>query len=122
MVLGESGLVGASLFILFLVVFFSTCHQKRYTATATLFIVFLTTNLAEATFFSPAGGGGVYWSLMVVGGFTIDMAVIAGRLPAPETLYCPLPELDEVAEEDDEELDVELESAPTIATVTNGNV
>ena len=122
MVLGESGLVGAGLFLLFLVVFFSTCRQKRYTATAVLFIVFLTTNLAEATFFSPAGGGGVYWSLMVVGGFTIDMAVVASRQSIPEALYGPIPELGEVSDEDDEELNVELESAPNIETDPSENV
>ncbi len=122
MVLGESGLVGAGIFLLFLVVFFSTCHQKRYTATATLFIIFLTTNLAEATFFSPAGGGGVYWSLLVVGGFTIDMAVVASRQSIPESPYCPLPVLDEVSDEDEEELSFELESAPDVKKDPTENV
>ena len=90
MVLGESGLIGSAVFLLFLITFFSTCRMRHYTATATLFIVFLTTNMAEATFFSPSGGGGVFWSLLVVGGFTIDMAVVATRQSSHD-LLCPFP-------------------------------
>ncbi len=73
MVLGETGILGAMAFVVFLVVFFVTSHARHYTATLTLFSVYLSTNLAEATFFAPAGGGGVQWILMVVGGFVIDM-------------------------------------------------
>jgi hypothetical protein len=122
MVLGESGLLGASIFILFLVVFFSTCHRKRYTATAILFIVFLTTNLAEATFFSPSGGGGVYWSLMVVGGFTIDMAVVVSRRSTPEALFHPIPNLDYASDEDHTEPFLEMEAPPDIETPPTENV
>ena len=73
MVLGETGILGSITFVIFLIVFFVTCHQRHYTATLTLFAVYLSTNMAEATFFAPAGGGGVQWILMVVGGFVIDM-------------------------------------------------
>ena len=73
MVLGETGILGSAAFVIFLIVFFVTCHQRHYTATLTLFCVYLSTNLAEATFFAPSGGGGVQWILMVVGGFVIDM-------------------------------------------------
>ncbi|MBQ6926350.1 MAG: hypothetical protein IJQ73_17065 [Kiritimatiellae bacterium] len=73
MVLGETGILGTVAFVLFLLVFFTTCHQRHYTATLTLFCVYLSTNLAEATFFAPSGSGGVQWILMVVGGFVIDM-------------------------------------------------
>ncbi len=73
MVLGETGLLGTIAFTFFLATFLLTCHVRRYTATLTLFSVYLSTNLAEATFFSPAGGGGVQWIMMVVGGFVIDM-------------------------------------------------
>jgi hypothetical protein len=81
MILGESGIVGAVVFVCFLIVFYKTCARKHYTATATLFTVYLTTNLAEATFFAPSGGGGVLWMLMVLGGFAIDMQRYA-RMPA----------------------------------------
>ena len=80
MVLGETGILGTLGFVIFLLVFYVTCHECHYTATLTLFSVFLTTNLAEATFFSPAGSGGVLWILMVVGGFVIDMNREAERL------------------------------------------
>ncbi len=73
MVLGETGILGAMAFVVFLIVFFVSCHERHYTATLTLFSVYLSTNLAEATFFSPAGSGGVQWIMMVVGGFVIDM-------------------------------------------------
>ncbi len=79
MVLGETGLVGAGVFLVFLLLFYTTCHDRHYTATLTLFSVYLTTNLAEATFFSPSGGGGVQWILMAVGGFVIDMSNLASR-------------------------------------------
>ena len=91
MVLGETGIFGAIAFGIFLVVFFVTCHARHYTATLTLFAVYLSTNVAEATFFSPAGGGGVQWIMMVVGGFVIDMNREAERqaemaLPPPQQL------------------------------------
>ncbi len=79
MVLGETGLIGTVAFVTFLVVFFVSCHQRHYTATLALFTVYLSTNMAEATFFSPAGGGGVQWIMMVVGGFVIDMSCEAKR-------------------------------------------
>ncbi len=111
MVLGESGIVGSFFFLMFLVSFFSTCQIKRYTATAILFLVFLTTNMAEATFFSPAGGGGVFWSLLVVGGFAIDMAVVANRQSSLDNIYCALPPSD-----DDDNMDGQEESAPLLGT------
>ncbi len=73
MVLGETGIVGFLFFAFFLFSFFSNCHRQGYVATSTLFLVFLSTNLAESTFFSPSGGGGVMWVICVLGGFTIDM-------------------------------------------------
>ncbi len=103
MILGEGGLVGAGIFIIFLTTFFSTCHAKRYSATMALFIVFLATNMAEATFFSPAGAGGVFWSLLILGGFTIDMAVVADSPPPPATLGFPFEYPIASSEEDDDE-------------------
>ncbi len=112
MVLGESGLLGSTVFVFFLVSFFSVCKVKRYSATATLFIVFLATNMAEATFFSPAGAGGVFWSLLVVGGFTIDMAVAARRQSAQEMLYYSFPDSTESSDGDDGELPEPADSEP----------
>ena len=76
MVLGETGIVGFVVFILFLITFYLTCFRRRYAATLTLFTVFLATNMAEGTFFSPSGSGGVEWVVTVVGGFAIDMNVL----------------------------------------------
>ncbi len=79
MILGETGLAGGIVFALFLITFYVKCHARRFTATLTLFTVYLSSNMAEATFFAPSGGGGVLWILMVVGGFVIDMSRLADR-------------------------------------------
>lgn len=78
MLLGEVGLLGTALFVYFLWKFFTECKEKKYIATSSLMIVYLSTNMAEATFFSPGGGGGFLWIVCVLGGFAIDMAVKAG--------------------------------------------
>ena len=75
MVLGETGIIGAIAFLFFLYMFFSDASRKGYIATITLFCALLTSNMAEATFFSPGGGGGVFWMLTVGGGFIVDMSL-----------------------------------------------
>ena len=79
MVLGEGGLVGALVFASFLLVFYVVCTQRRLLITATLFAVFLGTNMGEATFFSPGGPGGLEWLVSVAGGFAIDMILLNER-------------------------------------------
>lgn len=74
MVLGEGGVLGALAFIFFILCFWLGCSKRGLVATWTLFVVYLTTNLAEATFFSPGGMGGILWLITVVGGFVIDLA------------------------------------------------
>ncbi len=110
MVLGETGLIGAIAFVIFLAIFFITCHTRHYMATFTLFAVYLVTNMAEATFFSPAGGGGVEWILMVVGGFVIDMSRESERQVGKAEVSTPhLPPQLCGAEEDEEMSDDDLE-------------
>lgn len=75
MILGESGVVGAIVFVCFLFSFFGACARKRYYVTASLFIVYLSTNMAEASFFSPLGAGGTEWLITALGGFTIDQII-----------------------------------------------
>ena len=75
MVLGETGIFGMATFLLFLILFYHDASQKGYTATLTLFSVLLGTNMAEATFFSPGGAGGIFWMFTVCGGFLIDMSL-----------------------------------------------
>ncbi len=95
MVLGETGLLGAIVFAIFLFNFYITCHRKNYLATATLFTLFLATNMAEASFFAPSGLGGILWTLAVVGGFVIDMQQYAETATPPvpiqdyEMMYYP---------------------------------
>lgn len=75
MILGETGIIGAIAFLVFLFSFYAISDRKGYAATLTLFGALLTSNMAEATFFSPAGAGGVFWMITVVGGFIVDMSL-----------------------------------------------
>lgn len=76
MVLGETGVLGAAVFFIFLCVFYSKCSRNSYYCTATLMTIFLVSNMAEATFFSPGGPGGILWVLCVGGGFILDTMVL----------------------------------------------
>ena len=76
MVLGETGILGTFFFFLFLGSFYFTCSRRKYYITITLFSVFLVTNMGEASFFSPGGGGGFGWMMCVVGGFALDTILL----------------------------------------------
>ena len=75
MILGETGIIGAIVFVGVLFAFYGGCARNRYFVTMTLFTVFFATNMAEATIFSPSGAGGIEWIICIVGGFTIDLFV-----------------------------------------------
>lgn len=75
-ILGETGLLGAGVFFIFLVAFYTTCLKRRYLALLTLFTCTLVTNLADSTLFSPGGLGGFLWIVSCVGGFGIDLISI----------------------------------------------
>ena len=74
-ILGETGLMGAGIFVIFLFSFYATCLRRRYLALLTLFTCYLVINLADSTFFSPSGGG-FFWIVSCLGGFGIDMISI----------------------------------------------
>lgn len=79
MVLGETGVVGGIVFLIYIIAFYVTCIKKRYYCCATLHTIYLTANMAEATYFSPGGSGGYLWVLCVGGGFIIDTVVLYHR-------------------------------------------
>lgn len=79
MVLGETGIVGEIVFIVFLLMFYCKCVKKKYYCTMTLMTVMITCNMAEANFFSPGGVGGMLWMICVGGGFVIDTISIYRR-------------------------------------------
>lgn len=79
MVLGETGILGVVAFVIFLVSFYAICIRKKYYCCATLHTIFLASNMAEATYFSPGGIGGYVWVLTVGGGFIIDTVVLYHR-------------------------------------------
>ena len=76
MVLGETGVVGAIVFAIFLISFYTTSCKRRLYVTAALFTVLLATNMGEATFFSPGGSGGLLWTISIIGGYCIDMRLM----------------------------------------------
>ena len=81
-ILGETGLVGTGVFLIFLCVFYGTCLKRRYLATLTLVTCMLVANLADSSLFSPGGGGGFAWIISCVGGFATDiMALRMSRHP-----------------------------------------
>ena len=65
--------------MIFLISFYSTSCRRRLYVTAALFTVLLATNMGEATFFSPGGGGGVLWTISIIGGYCIDMQLARDR-------------------------------------------
>ena len=75
-ILGETGLIGALVFIVFLISFYFTCLHRRYLALMTMFTCMLVCNLADSTFFSPGGLGGFLWIMSCLGGFSIDLISI----------------------------------------------
>ena len=75
-ILGETGVVGAVVFVIFLISFYATCLRRRYLALMTMFTNMLVCNLADSTFFSPGGLGGLLWITSCVGGFSIDLISI----------------------------------------------
>lgn len=72
MVLGETGVVGGIVFLVFLVAFYTTCAKQKYRCLLCLFTALLAANMSEAGFFSP-GGGTAQWTSTVIGGFCLDM-------------------------------------------------
>lgn len=88
MVIGEGGVIGGVCFLIFLVAFYCVCAREKLYVTSCLMTVYIATNMAEATFFSPGGPGGIEWMLCVVGGFIIDMKLLQmPRLVYPMRLY-----------------------------------
>ena len=79
MVLGETGVVGACVFVGFMVAFYAGCARKKLFATMLMFTVMVASNFGEADFFSPGGIGGTKWVLCVVGGFIIDTRLLYSR-------------------------------------------
>ncbi|MBR4652407.1 MAG: O-antigen ligase family protein [Kiritimatiellae bacterium] len=75
-ILGETGLVGASVFLIFLCSFYGTCLKRRYLATLTIFTCVMVANLADSSLFSPGGGGGFGWIISCIGGFGIDIMAL----------------------------------------------
>ena len=81
-ILGETGLVGAGVFLIFMIAFYGTCIKRRYLSLMTSFTCVLVANLADSTLFSPGGLGGFLWITSCVGAFSTDlMALRMARHP-----------------------------------------
>lgn len=77
MVLGEGGILGATAFLTFILMFYSACARNRYVVTATLFTIYVMLNMSEATFFS-VNGGGTQWVVSLMGGYIVDTCARIG--------------------------------------------
>ena len=74
MVLGETGIIGFLIFVVFLFSFYKTCIRKRYRVLLCSFTTLMALNMSESTFFSP-GGSTMQWTIAVIGGFTLDLII-----------------------------------------------
>ena len=74
MLLGETGVVGALVFVVFLFSFYKTCIRRQYRVLLCLFTTLMAGNMGEASFFSP-GGSAMQWTIAVIGGFSLDLIV-----------------------------------------------
>ena len=74
MILGETGIVGAIVFTVFLFSFYMTCIRKQYRVLLCLFTTLMASNMSEATFFSP-GGSTMQWTIALIGSFCLDLIV-----------------------------------------------
>lgn len=75
-ILGETGLLGAGVFIVFLGAFYKRCLRRRYLALMNMFTCTLIANLADSTLFSPSGLGGFLWVVPCIGGYGLDLMSI----------------------------------------------
>lgn len=75
-ILGETGLVGAGVFAIFLFAFYKGCLRRRYLALLNMFTCALIANLADSTLFSPSGLGGFLWVVPCIGGYGLDLMMI----------------------------------------------
>ena len=66
MVLEEGGIIGGAIFYTGVLYLLFNVLKAKYYCFSVCFIVFLTSNLGEAVFFSTSGPGGFYWVLCVV--------------------------------------------------------
>ena len=71
-ILGETGVLGAFVFLIFLSKFYATCFRRGYMSLMTNFSCFLVANLADSTFFSPSALGGFMWIVVCIGSFSTD--------------------------------------------------
>lgn len=78
MVLGETGVLGAFVFAIFVIVYFRYCYKRRYLTSIAVMTAFLSANMGEAYFFSPTAAGGLAWVVAGVGGFASD--ILAERI------------------------------------------
>lgn len=63
-VLEEGGIIGATAFVIFLVCFFGELAAARNVPGIAMLAAFLTSNMAEVTFFSPGGSGAFGWLMI----------------------------------------------------------
>ncbi|MBR0197635.1 MAG: O-antigen ligase family protein [Kiritimatiellae bacterium] len=74
-VFAEGGVVGGTLFYIFVIAFYAYCVRRKLVCLLTLFTAQMVSNFSESTFFSPTGAGGYLWIFTMLGGMTLDYIV-----------------------------------------------
>lgn len=80
-VFAEGGAIGGTIFLLFVLMYFLHCISRRNVCMFTLFVVIMTSNLSESTFFSPSGCGGYMFVFAFIGGVVLDACIKRARMP-----------------------------------------
>lgn len=96
-ILGETGLLGAGAFLVFLFSFYRTCLRRGYLSLLTSFSCFLVANLADSTFFSPSAMGGFMWMVACIGAFSTDCLAKSLRREAEQWRTWGVPSPDQYA-------------------------
>lgn len=72
MILEETGVIGAALFLAGAIFLLSECVRRRAYLCLATFVGFAAVNLGEAVVFSPSGLGGVCW-LMALSTYNVEL-------------------------------------------------
>lgn len=86
-ILEEGGVIGTSMFVLFVILFARDLLKDRNVPALVMSGTFLATNLGEMTIFSPGGAGGFGWIMIVAATLMGDRCwTDAGRASGPPTV------------------------------------
>lgn len=89
-ILEEGGVVGETIFVIFLIAASSIMFKRQAYVGGSLFVAFVVSNLGEFTIFSMSGGGGFFWELVFLG-CVIDAKRLQARNQRGPIYFGPTP-------------------------------